>query len=254
MEGNAAPGGLDGGFVELEWLEAVAGTTFLYPAAGSDTHDFVALLAPRITRFIFNDLHYSSRTDRIVPVPDGWRLVSREGWNLEARDDTPEPRYGSHGAYRHLSPSTLEEVFTRNGCEIRIHRRRGFGAYALREQNPASIGVFAHRRDSMGEGGSNLWFLANRPRRHGPQSHLWDQLRPRLALKALVISDGSLTRFGLLKLEAGSEPRALYEARKAVGPITAQGCVWTCVGYMPSPRMALVWGVEQLAGFPDVEG
>jgi hypothetical protein len=247
MAARRATGGLEGGFIEPEWLEEVEGTTFFYPAAGADTQDFVSLLAPGITRFIFNDLHYSSWTDRIVPVPDGWRLVSREGWNLEARDDMPQQRCGSHGACRHLSPSVLEEVFTRDGCEIRVHRRRGYGAYALRDQGPASIGVFAHRRDSMGEGGSNLWFLANRPRRHGPLSNLWDQLRPRLAPKALVISDGSLTRFRFLGLEAGREPRASYEARKAAGPVRAHGCTWTCAGYMRGTRASLAWGVEQAA-------
>lgn len=247
MAARRATGGLEGGFIEPEWLEAVEGTTFFYPSAGADTPDFISLLAPAVGRFIFNDLNYSTLTDWRVPVPEGWRLVSRGGDNLAARDDRLQPRHGEDGEYRDLSPSVLREVYAREGQEIRVERRRGFGPYALREQGPGSIGVFAHRRDSMGEGGSNLWFLANRPRRHSPLSNLWDQLRPRLAPKALVISDGSLTRFRFLGLEAGREPRASYEARKAAGPVRAHGCTWTCAGYMRGMRASLAWGVEQAA-------
>ena len=243
MAEDIGTGGLEVGFVEPEWLEAVAETTFLYPAAGADTQDFVALLAPVIPWFIFNDLYYSSRTDLDPPVPAGWRRVSRGGWNLEARDHGIEQRWAEAGPYRHLAPSILEEVFERDGREIRIQRRRGFGAYALREQPPASIGVFAHRRDSMGESGSNLWFLANRPRKHGPQSRLWDQLKPRLSPRALVISDGSLTRFDFLKVEPEFSARDLYLDRKAAGPIDAEGCTWSCAGYIAGHRATLVWGV-----------
>jgi hypothetical protein len=247
MASLSTTGGLEGGFIEPEWLEAVAGTTLFYPAAGADTQDFISLLAPAVERFVFNDLTYSTLTDRRVPVPGGWLRVSSGGRNLAARDDRLGSRLGEGGEYRNLEPSVLEEAFTRDGRQICVHRRRGFGQYALREQEPASIGVFAHRRDSMGEGGSNLWFLAYRTRRHGPLSNLWDQLRPRLSARALVISDGSLTRFRFLGLEVGSDPRAFYEARKAAGPVKAHGCAWTCAGYMPGARATLAWGVEQAA-------
>lgn len=247
MASLSTTGGLEGGFIEPEWLEAVAGTTFFYPAAGADTQDFISLLAPAVGRFVFNDLNYSTLTDRRVPVPEGWRLVARGGDNLAARDDRLQPRHGEDGEYRDLSPSVLKQVYEREGREIRVERRRGFGQYALREQEPGSIGVFAHRRDSMGEGGSNLWFLANRPRRHRPLSNLWNQLRPRLAARALVISDGSLTRFRFLGLEAENDPKALYEGRKAAGPVRAHGCTWTCAGYMPGRRATLAWGIEAAA-------
>jgi hypothetical protein len=245
MAARRETGGLERGFIDPEWLEAVEGTTFFYPAAGADTQDFISLLAPAVGRFIFNDLNYSTLTDGRVPVLEGWRLVSRGGDNLAARDDRLQPRHGEDGEYRDLSPSVLKEVYAREGQEIRVERRGGFGPYALREQGPGSIGVFAQRRDSMGEGGSNLWFLANRPRRHDSLSNLWDQLRPRLAPKTLVISDGSLTRFGFLAAGRGGEPRSCYEMRRSAGPVIAHGCTWTCVGFMPGSRVALVWGVEE---------
>ena len=122
MASLVATGGLEGGFIEPEWLEAVAGTTFLYPAAGADTQDFISLLAPEVERFVFNDLNYSTLTDRRVPVPEGWRLVSRSGDNLAARHDRLQPRHGEDREHRDLSPSLPREVHEPDGRAIGVAR------------------------------------------------------------------------------------------------------------------------------------
>jgi hypothetical protein len=96
--------------------------------------------------------------------------------------------------YRELEPGRLKQVYERaRDCRsLTVVRRRGFGEYALDEFPNRSIGVFVHRGDSPGEGGSNTYFLANKKLDHRPLSRLFDKLTQKLADRALIISDGSL--------------------------------------------------------------
>jgi hypothetical protein len=49
-----------------------------------------------------------------------------------------------------------------------------------------SIGIFMHRGDSTGEGGSDLWFLSEKS-----GNGYWQLLSSKLADRALIVTDGS---------------------------------------------------------------
>lgn len=86
---------------------------------------------------------------------------------------------GQREGYRFLAPSKLAETYERVGDRRRITviRRRGFGQYALStEFADGSVGVFMHRGDISGEGGSNIYYLANMQSRHEPVGNLFDKL------------------------------------------------------------------------------
>jgi hypothetical protein len=226
-------------FVEGEWLSAVAGKALFYPAAGEDAVAFVDMFAPHVRRFHFNDLFYSTASDRAPCAPKRFRLVSAERPDPAVRDapiawPTPDSTPG-----RKLTPSVLLETLTDGETEIIVHRRRGFGEYALGEFGPASIGVFVHRSDSPAEGGSNMWFLANRRKDHEPLSNLWDKLSQRLADRAIIVSDGSLTDFRFIH-------RAKQFTELAAIPVTSfGGFEWRCIGVMADRGKALVWGLTR---------
>ena len=96
--------------------------------------------------------------------------------------------------YRELERGRLKQVYERvsDGRRLTVIRRRGFGQYALAEFPDRTIGIFVHRGDSPGEGGSNTYFLANKDLHHEPLSRLLNKLTRRLTNCALIISDGSL--------------------------------------------------------------
>ena len=96
--------------------------------------------------------------------------------------------------YRKLEPGRLKQLYERvsDGRRLTVIRRRGFGQYVLGEFPNRSIGVFVHRGDSPGDGGSNTYFLANKNLRHEPLSRLFDKLTQKLTDRALIISSGLL--------------------------------------------------------------
>lgn len=233
-------------FVEPEWLEVVAGKDFFYPAAFMDIAPFVSLLAPHVTRFVCNDPFYDSCKDRRSPVPDGYRLIDQAAPDPSLRDRPVEDVLDARIPYRNIDPSTLHQVFSDGSSEVTVIRRRGYGQYALLERPERSIGVFAHRFDSPNEGGSNVWFLANRPKDHEPLANLWSKLASRLADRALVISDGSLTTFEFLWPDAAFSAEEGYRDRKARGPFIRHGFTWTCAGFMPGRGYSLIWGLTRV--------
>jgi len=234
-------------YVEQSWLEAVAGTDFFYPAAWMDVPPFISLLAPHISHFVCNDLNYNSRVDGNSLVPNGWRLVSECAPERKTRDMQMEQRgTESRVAYRHIEPSTFEQRYTNGQAELTIVRRRGFGQIALVERKERSIGAFVHRHDSTGESGSNVWFLANRRKAHAPLADLWDKLSVRLADRALVISDGSLTTFKFLDCPRDKRFLPFYEAQRRASPFQHEGFMWQCAGYMNDRGGALIWGLLRL--------
>lgn len=234
-------------FIEQEWLKAVAGKDFFYPAAFMDISPFVSLLAPSITRFVCNDPCYSTTMDRRLPVAAGWTLTSQTAPDRSIRDMGIEERTSTTGYhYRHVEPSILEQHFARNDGEITVIRRRGFGQYALLERPEKSIGAFVHRMDTPFEGGSNVWFLANRPKSHEPLADLWSKLAVRLADQALIVSDGSLTTFNFLMPDTSEGPEGDYRKRKAMGSIVHDGFAWSCAGYMPGRGHSLIWGLTRI--------
>lgn len=225
--------------IEQEWLHAVAGKALFYPAAGEDTRALVEAFAPHVREFHFNDLTYSTACDGRATAPARFNLVSAEHPDSDARDAPLQWRQESNREYRHVIPSVLIERHSDGEKNIIIRRRRGFGQYALGHFPAGSIGVFVHRRDSTGESGSNMWFLANKRRDHEPLSNLWSKLSQRLADRAIIVSDGSLTDFKFLRNARKHEDISQIPAKEF------GGFEWRCVGRMTDGRGGLVWGVAR---------
>ena len=111
-----------------------------------------------------------------------------------------------------------------------------------------SIGVFMHRGDGAGEGGSALSFLDPDSRYPSCFSYHLDTLAPRLADRALIVTDGSNTSVSWLE--------KFYDARipaREAYSIAAQTHYelarfhWRCVGWLGRRYgPTLVWGVERL--------
>lgn len=59
--------------------------------------------------------------------------------------------------------------------------------------------MFMHRGDSVGEGESSVYFLANKKTRYEPCGNLLDKLSSRLTDQAIVITDSSNTSIGPLR-------------------------------------------------------
>mgnify|MGYP000867987895 CR=1 FL=1 len=242
------PEGLPGPafWVEPDALASVAGSTLFYPAAGSDMGPMLNAFSPSIQKFVFNDL-YSGNMPGSGQGFTGFRRVSgSDGPDCLSGALVEERHNGKDRTYRHLDPSFQYEAYEREGIRIEVIRRRGFGQYALLEQPAGSIGVFVHRSDSCGEAGSNMTFLGNVQRRHEPLSNLWDKLALRLRPQALIVSDGSLTRFNWLQVrELGAE--AAYVQRRASSPLLRKGFNWRCVGFMADHGRTLIWQVTKVA-------
>jgi hypothetical protein len=225
--------------IEQEWLHAVAGKALVYPAADDDTHPFVEAFAPHICDFHFNDLRYSTATDRRRSAPKRFKLLDAKRPDPALRNAEVERRSHPSRGYRYLAPSVLVERLSDGETEIVVRRRRGFGQYAMSEFADRSIGVFVHRCDSTGESGSNVWFLANMQSDHEPVSNLWDKLSARLADRAIIVSDGSLTQFKFLR-------RAMKRGEPSqVPPKVFGGFKWHCIGQMTDGRGGLVWGLDR---------
>jgi hypothetical protein len=157
-------------------------------------------------------------------------------------------------SYSSIEPARLTEDYERisDAKRFKMTRRRGYGQYALAEFSDRSLGVFVHRGDSAGGGGSNVFFLANKKRDHAPCSDLFDKLAYKLADRALVISDGSNARIGFVKKfhpkrdsdETLSGPQA-YE-RLQGKHFTFGAFDWRCVGYLSQKNgPTLVWDISR---------
>lgn len=214
-----------------------------YPCAGEDWAPVLDYFVAEVDHFIFADLHYQFDRIRPMDVP-GLRLLPERTW-LDGRAFAALERpsaYGRRGP-RQIDPARLEETYLHeaSGRLIRVTRRRGFAQYALKEIPNGSLGVFFHRGDSMGEGGSDAWFLANRPRRHPPLSNLFARLKQKLAYPALIASDGSNTTF---------EPLITAVRSDAQQPVQfeLEGLHWARVGTMTDEgrRRTAIWRVMPL--------
>lgn len=220
-----------------------AGSDLFYPAAGSDTGIWLQLFHRWIKRYVFNDLFYRSRDDRSFVVPPGFQVASRSEPPRAVRDGELLDCLNGVRSWREIQPSYHSlDVSTPLADEITIVRRRGFGQYALAEFSPSSIGVFVHRSDSQGEGGSNMCFLGNVPRVHPPLSNLWDKLNERLADRAIVISDGSLVQFKHLRHAARTPDDSVYMSRTFV----SRGREWQMIGRMTDRPRSKVWEVARV--------
>ena len=237
-------------FIEPGILENLGCKTLFYPAAGVDWDEFLDCLEDRVDEFRFSDIKYDFSGKKPSPFSnrDHHRLVSSELYGQSvASIETCTSRCGS---YRHVESGQLTEIFERIRDQKRtvVIRRRGFGQYALNEIADGALGIFVHRGDSPGEGGSNIWFLSHWKCKYPPVGSLFATVCRKLADRSLVISDGSNTDFGFLKKfhrrgMAGLE--AYSESRKT--PHMLGGFEWNCVGYMqPRYGPTLVWSLVRV--------
>lgn len=238
-------------FIEPKWLREIVNTKFYYPAAGADFREPLQIFCDHLSEFMFCDTNYgrSLRLEPVLSREDQFELIDqiRIGSfqiNMEYRSDP----YGRQ--YRHLAPSKIIERYRRvDGRTIVVIRRCGFGQIGLlSEFEPRSLGVFMHRGDSMGEGGSNCWYLANRKRYYEPCSNLFIKLREKLADKAIIISDGSNTRIKTLCRYHQTPISSIDAYTKEQGKIFDWGGFrWSCIGWMTRRYgPTLVWGVERI--------
>lgn len=250
---------MDSFFIEPDWLESVRGTLFFYPAAGSDYAEPLNVFKNHLDTFWFCDKSYQ-RGLNLAPVFEidaDFCLVGRhKSGAVDAREERRRDKSGNE--YSFLEPSRLSENYeSSDGRRLNIVRRRGFGQIALtKEFDSRSIGVFMHRGDSPGEGGSNVYFLANKKASFEPCGNLFDKLGQKLADNALVVTDGSnahITRLRRLHRK-NMDGAVAYEYYRGKSFIFGGFC-WSCVGWM-SMRYGptLAWGLQRLTGQDNVLG
>jgi hypothetical protein len=226
-------------FIEPDWLAVASGGVFYYPAAGADLEEPIHVFSSHVNTFHFCDISYESLDllpHALGSSPSHIRYVGP----LRATMDRI-------GGIRHIDPGKRIETHERRGAEpLVIVRRRGFGQMGLAEFSPRSISVFMHRGDSMGEGGSNAWFLSDRPSRHPPLGRLYTALQTRLRGRALIVTDGSNTYKDFLLRHKSWPPvsGAQAYAEERGRTYCFGGLRWTCVGWL-SERYGptLIWGV-----------
>lgn len=170
------------------------GLVFMYPCAGADLVQPFLAYADQFDTFLFVDIGYQFRHFQ-KPVFPGWKAVEGSVIMEGPPVGRIRPVRRSNHSFREVEPAwwhcRYENSETKRTVELVL--RRGFGQYALRELNAGQLGMFLHRGDSAGEGGSGTQFLANRPMRHPPLSKLMDVIATKLSCPALIASDGSNT-------------------------------------------------------------
>ena len=240
----------DAAFIEPVSLASLEGRSLFYPSAGFDWSEFLTTFADHIDEFRFADTQYQFDRNFGSPFvdPSEYRKIASDlDGNPTAQTETRKD--ASADAYDFVKPAHLTEVYERilDGRRLKVIRRRGYGQYALAEFSDRSIGVFVHRGDSPGEGGSNVVFLGNQKRRHEPLSNLFDKLTQKLADRALIISDGSNARAKFLAKfhntdVSGAEAFAVQrETLFSFGAFE-----WKCVGYANRRYgPTLVWEVKR---------
>jgi hypothetical protein len=111
-----------------------------------------------------------------------------------------------------------------------------------------------HRGDSVGESGSNVFFLGNRKCDHEPLSNLFNKLACKLSDHALVITDGSNARPKFLRKFHNTETLgfgAFSELRKQ--HFSYGNFDWICVGYVEQRYgPTLVWDLTRQRNISDV--
>lgn len=169
--------------LDVALLRTLPGRIFFYPSAGSDWMEPLTQFIEWMDEFRFIDIRYQFKNARPIPL-GGWDLLEDSAVLLGPAVSRGHILQDGKGCeFRHIEPAWLSHAYRnpRDGRQVLVTRRRGFGQYALHELPDSSVGVFWHRGDSAGEGGSNVWYLANRPRRHPPLSNLFEVIKRKLA-------------------------------------------------------------------------
>jgi hypothetical protein len=233
------------------WLKVVQNSSLFYPAAGSDYSEPLAVFQNHIDSFLFCDINYQSGLNLppALLAKDNFRIFQQE--KSGATTAAMERRKSENGrCYNFLQPSKLVETYERSdGRRLVVIRRRGFGQIALSQEfEDRSLWVFMHRGDSRGDGGSNVYFLANKKKDYEPCSNLFEKLACRLKDKALIISDGSnsIRRLGRFHNDPTTDGRGAFLEYQKRGGFDYGGFRWTCVGWLSRGYgPTLVWGLTR---------
>jgi hypothetical protein len=238
-------------FIAREWLEMVRGKIFFYPAAMYDSTEPILIFWRYLDEFWFCDKAYPAglQLQPAVSSSVGFQVVtsSKDGSVnafIERRTDQSGKKFWF------LEPSRLRESYrSDNGDVIRVIRRRGFGQIAITtEFEPKSIGVFMHRGDSLGEGGSGVSFLANKKSSYEQTSKLFEKLSERLANRALVVSDGSNSKIPWVNRYFNKDIDSIDAYQELAAGVYEYGSfLWKVVGWMSKRNgPTLVWGLTRL--------
>jgi hypothetical protein len=162
-----------------------------YPCSGNDLIAPIKQFANSISDFLFVDYgyfrpgHQDTRhygmdlpADQVSPVLDG-----HKGYRLLSTNIVGPTSWPTNNP--EITPCVLTETYLHvaTGRKFNVHRRRGYGFSALRNEI-SSLDIFYYRGDSMGEGGSgNLWLA---------DDHI-EEVCAKLCDGGLIITDGSQT-------------------------------------------------------------
>jgi hypothetical protein len=221
-------------FVTPGALEGVAGAAFFYPSAGDDWDDPLRLFVPLITEFWFVDIAYftGESADRAKPLLADLPLWAFQGFTLDGPPVAArERRVDAFGnEYPYVEPCTRSEVYRHqpSGTCVTIHRRRGYGQRSI--SLVPDIGVFFHRGDSPGEGGSNVYWLSKR---------WFPEVRSRLREGGLVVTHGSLAHVKPLRRLARRNP-SRKDAYLGAIHFDKWSRRWTWVGWV-GERATPIW-------------
>jgi len=249
-------------YIDPEWLEAVRGTRFFYPASGRDIEQPFQALRSHIDEFTFCDIRYVFR-ESDEPTLDAVPGCKRVGCKITGTD-IPQFRnmYHFYEACRdsemfHAKPLRGIERYAAGGKRRKtITRICDFGEIAIdREFEDRSLGIFMHRGDSRGEGGSDVWFLGRiEPSLIGFKARLFERVLAKLRNRALIITDGSNSTLDLLVNDRYHRPQGGWrpEHLRGMGGY-AGGFEWQMVGWLP-PRYGetRVWGVTRVSEYRSV--
>lgn len=171
----------------------------MYPCAGNDISEPVQVFGESYDTFVFVDIKYSEGSK--VPEIPGWNEVRGSHRRVGTTNASIRLVQESRFKFRVIDPEWFlaDYINDKTGRKILVVRRRGFGQYALHELQDGSLSMFMHRGDSPGEGGSNVFYLANRKTSHKPISNLLELIKRKMTKPALIASDGSNTRIPELR-------------------------------------------------------
>jgi hypothetical protein len=213
-------------FVQPHVLDSLRGAALFYPSAGEDWYEPLMAFAPAIAEFWFVDVGYFTLrpADVVRPLVQDSAVLDFQGFALVGPAlARPERRLDPSGqSYPFIEPCTRTEIYVHRSTNtpIRVHRRRGFGQRSI--SLVPDIGVFFHRGDSPGEGGSNVYWLSKR---------WFPTLSRHLRDGGLVATSGCLAHVRQLRQmrRRYSSPQRAFEEGARFDKWDRR---WTCVGWV----------------------
>ena len=210
----------------------------------------IQVLCGSVQNFWFCDKNYKANLHLPYALEKNSQLRIVSSIQNGAVGATLERRIDSRGKpYNFLEPSRLIERYQNDHLTLTVTRRRGFGQIALtREFDDGTIGVFMHRGDSGGDGGSGGFYLSNRKSSYEPCSHLFRKLENKLMDHSMIISDGSnsciewVRRFHFK--DVSGESAYLHHSDKCYQYGSFN---WKCIGWLKmryGPTLA--WGLTRI--------